>query len=170
MKIRTSSAKEDIYIGMENSFYLEDLSIINHNVEENTMFGRAGELSWEELNQANWSLNISGMTLPLAAPVCTAGSTVSTAAATSVPMTMTMPPITAISMPPIGAIAAPPVSAISTTSTLPLTNVMYSTPPPRPTAPLRMPTPVLTNTTVRAPTPNRGNHPAILRRIQESLQ
>ena len=37
-RIGTSSAKEDIYFAMDNSFYLEDLNIITQNIEQNTMF------------------------------------------------------------------------------------------------------------------------------------
>lgn len=166
-KIGTSSAREDIYVAMDNSFYLEDLNIITHNVEENTMFGRTGELSWEDCSHANWALNISGqtlpsLTLPLAAPV----PTVSTAATTSVPQSMGHARTAAISVSPVRAISAPPVSAISS---LPLTTGMFTTPPPvRPTAPLRLPTPSLT--TIMAPTPNRSIQPEILKRIQESLK
>ena len=36
-KIGTSSANEDIYVAMDNNFYLEDLNIVTHNVEQNTM-------------------------------------------------------------------------------------------------------------------------------------
>ena len=59
-KIGTSSANEDIYVAMDNNFYLEDLNIITHNVEQNTMASKEGMLSWEDCVHANWVLNILG--------------------------------------------------------------------------------------------------------------
>ena len=167
-KIGTSSANEDIYVAMDNNFYLEDLNIITHNVEQNTMASKEGMLSWEDCVHANWALNITGQALPsLTLPLSTSGPA---AAIATIATTATVPQSTGHAMAAVTTV--PPVIAISSPPplSLPMTPVMFSTPPPpvaiRPTAPLRLPTPSVT--TVMAP--GRSTQPLILKKIQESLQ
>ena len=157
-KIGTSSANEDIYVAMDNNFYLEDLHILINNVEQNTMASKEGMLTWEILPAANWALNITGQARTnLALPFSASGPAAAVATTATVPQSMVHTFAAVTTLPP------PPVS-------LPMTPVIFSTPPPsvklRPTAPLRLPTP--SATTVMAP--GRSTQPPIMRQIQESLQ
>ena len=148
-RIGSSNCTEEIYCGATQSFYLEDLVIVNNDRNEKIkqMFGKNGELSWE-LSGLSWELNISGISIPVSSK-----NTV-TSAATS--------PSQA------GGITAAPI--ISVTNPTPV-SVTYSVPPPNlpllgATATLPTTQPTLVNTTVRAP----GRHPPILDAIQQSLQ
>ena len=145
-RVGSSNCTEEIYCGATQSFYLEDLVIVNNDSNETIkqMFGKDGELSWE-LSGLSWELNISGISIPVSSK-----NTV-TSAATS--------PSQA------GGITAAPI--ISVTNPTPV-SVTYSVPPPNlpllgATATLPTTQPTLVNTTVRAP----GRHPPILDAIQQ---
>ena len=153
-KIGTSSANEDIYVAMDNNFYLEDLHILINNMEQNTMASKEGMLTWEILPAANWALNITGQARTnLALPFSASGPAAAVATTATVPQSMVHTFAAVTTLPP------PPVS-------LPVTPVIFSTPPPpvtmRSTTPLHLPTP--------SATVGRSTQPPILRQIQESLQ
>ena len=61
-RVGTANCKEEIFSRMTQSFYLEDLVIVNtqNNERMKQMFGKDGELSWE-LTGLSWELNISGI-------------------------------------------------------------------------------------------------------------
>ena len=147
-KVGNANCKEEIYCRMTQSFYLEDLVIVNTNSNETMkqMFGKDGELSWE-LSGLSWELNISGIGIPL----------------------VTTAPNTGI---PAQAVVTTPMPLVTVTGPTPPMTVTYSSPPP--TRPLVGPAsttpPTLINTTVRAPGAGGRSHPPILGRIQESLQ
>ena len=145
-KVGNATNKEEIYCRMSQSFYLEDLVIVNTSSNEKMkqMFGKNGDLSWE-LSGLCWELNITGI------PV------VATAPNTGIPAQ---------------AVVTTPTPGITVTSaTTTMTGTHASPPPthslggPAPTTPLTM-----VNAAVRAPGAVGRTHPPILGRIQESLQ
>ena len=156
-RIGTSSAKEDIYFAMDNSFYLEDLNIITQNIEQNTMSSKEGMLSWETCVNANWALNITGQAMQ--------GQILSLPASCPAPAITAIITTATVHQPMVASSSPSPVS-------LPMTPVGFgfSTPPPqvasKPTAPLYQTTPSFT--TVMST--GRNSQPPILKRIQESLQ
>ena len=147
-KVGNANCTEEIYCRMTQSFYLEDLVIVNTNSNETMkqMFGKDGELSWE-LSGLSWELNISGIGIP---SVTTATNTVK----------------------PAQAVIATPMALVTVTGpTTPMTVTHLSPPPTRPLGgPASTTPPALINTTVRALGAGGRSHPPILGRIQESLQ
>ena len=148
-RVGNATSKEEIYCRMTQSFYLEDLVIVNTDSNETMkqMFGKDGELSWE-LSGLSWELNISGISMPL---VTTAPNTV---------------------IPAHAVVSTTHMPVVTVTGPTPPMTVTYSSPPP--TRPLVGPAsttpPTLINTTVRTPGAGGRGHPPILGRIQESLQ
>ena len=148
-KVGNANCKEEIYCRMTQSFYLEDLAIVNTQSNETIkqMFGKDGELSWE-LSGLSWELNISGISgIP---------------AGTTAPNTV-IPTQAVVTMPrPLFTVTGPTTPMTVTHSSPPPTHPLGGPPP--------TPQPTLVNATVRAPGAGGRNHPPILGRIQESLQ
>ena len=141
-RVGTANCKEEIFSRMTQSFYLEDLVIVNtqNNERMKQMFGKDGELSWE-LNGLSWELNISGIGIQA---VTTAQNTVN-------------PTQTVVTMPrPLGTMTG------QTTQSPPPTHSLGG--------PAHTPVPTLINATVRASGTVGRSQPPILGRIQESLQ
>ena len=141
-RVGTANCKEEIFSRMTQSFYLEDLVIVNtqNNERMKQMFGKDGELSWE-LTGLSWELNISGIGIQA---VTTAQNTV-------------IPTQTVVTMPgPLGTMTG------QTTQSPPPTHSLGG--------PAHTPVPTLINATVRASGTVGRSQPPILGRIQESLQ
>ena len=141
-RVGTANCKEEIFSRMTQSFYLEDLVIVNtqNNERMKQMFGKDGELSWE-LTGLSWELNISGIGIQA---VTTAQNTV-----VSTQTVVTMPR-------PLGTMTG------QTTQSPPPTHSLGG--------PAHTPVPTLINATVRASGTVGRSQPPILGRIQESLQ
>ena len=141
-RVGTANCKEEIFSRMTQSFYLEDLVIVNtqNNEKMKQMFGKDGELSWE-LTGLSWELNISGIGIQA---VTTAQNTV-------------VPTQTVVTMPrPLGTMTG------QTTQSPPPTHSLGG--------PAHTPVPTLINATARASGTAGRSQPPILGRIQESLQ
>ena len=141
-RVGTANCKEEIFSRMTQSFYLEDLVIVNtqNNERMKQMFGKDGELSWE-LTGLSWELNISGIGIQA---VTTAQNTV-----VSTQTVVTMPR-------PLGTMTG------QTTQSPPPTHSLGG--------PAHTPVPTLINATARASGTAGRSQPPILGRIQESLQ